>query len=68
MTLEKAHGPIAMHPDLGSGYNRNIVRMTLGTVMRGHGQQAVDHLIREYELEAKREIKPGIKFESAFKS
>ena len=68
MTLEKAHELIAMHSGLGSGYNRNAARMVLGEVMRDHGQQVVDDLIREYGLEAQWEIKPGTKFESAFKS
>jgi hypothetical protein len=68
MTLEKAHELVAMHSSLGSGYNRNACRMVLGEVMRDHGQQVVDNLIREYGLEAQWEIKPGTKFESAFKS
>ncbi len=68
MTLEKAHELIAMHSGLGSGYNRNAARMVLGEVMRDHGQQVVDQLIIEYGLEAQWEIKPGTKFESAFKS
>jgi len=68
MTLEKARELIAMHASLGSGYNRNAARMVLGEVMRDHGQLAVDALIREYGLEKQWEIKPGTKFESAFKS
>jgi hypothetical protein len=68
MTLEKAHELIAMHSSLGSGYNRNAAKMVLGEVMRDHGQAAVDSLIREYNLEAQWAIKPGTKFESAFKS
>jgi hypothetical protein len=68
MTLEKARELIAMHSSLGSGYNRNAARMVLGEVMRDHGQQAVDALIREFGLEQQWEIKPGTKFESAFKS
>jgi hypothetical protein len=68
MTLEKARELIAMHASLGSGYNRNAARMVLGEVMRDHGQQAVDALIRDYGLEKQWEIKPGTKFESAFKS
>ena len=68
MTLEKAHELIAMHSGLGSGYNRNAARMVLGEVMRDFGQQVVDDLIREYGLEKQWEIKPGTKFESAFKS
>ncbi len=67
MTLDKAHELIAMHVGLGSGYNRNTARLVLGEVMRDHGQQAVDQLIRDYGLEQKWGIKPGTHFESAFK-
>ena len=68
MTLEKAHELIAMHSSLGSGYNRNACRMVLGEVMRDFDQATVDSLIREYGLEEQWEIRPGTKFESAFKS
>ncbi len=68
MTLEKAHELIAMHISLGSGYNRNAAKMVLGEVMRDFGQATVDSLIREYDLENQWAIKPGTKFESAFKS
>ncbi|MCK4674899.1 MAG: hypothetical protein KAT61_03220 [Gammaproteobacteria bacterium] len=68
MTLEKAHELIAMHISLGSGYNRHAAKLVLGEVMRDFGQAAVDSLIREYDLENQWEIKPGTKFESAFKS
>jgi hypothetical protein len=67
MTLDKAHELIAMHVELGSGYNRNAARMVLGEVMRDYGQDAVDQLIRDYSLEQKWGIKPGTHFESAFK-
>ncbi|UCB54248.1 MAG: hypothetical protein JSW45_09855 [Thiotrichales bacterium] len=67
MTLEKANELIAMHVELGSGYNRNAARMVLGEVMRDHGQAAVDQLIREYGLDQKWGIQPGTHFESAFK-
>jgi hypothetical protein len=56
MTIEKARELIAMHADLGSGYNRNAARMVLGEVMR------------DYELEQRWEIKPGTHFKSAFKN
>jgi len=68
MTLEKARELIAMHVSLGSGYNQNAAKLVLGEVMRDHGQAAVDMLIREYDLENQWAIKPGTKFESAFKS
>jgi len=67
MTLDKARELIAMHVELGSGYNRNAARMVLGEVMRDYGQAAVDQLIRDYGLEQKWQIKPGTHFESAFK-
>lgn len=67
MTLDKAHELIAMHVELGSGYNRNAARMVLGEVMRDHGQGAVDQLIRDYGLEQKWGIKQGTHFVSAFK-
>jgi hypothetical protein len=68
MTLEKARELIAMHASLGSGYNQNAAKLVLGEVMRDHGQQAVNSLIREFDLENQWAIKPGTKFESAFKS
>ena len=68
MTLEKARELIAMNVSLGSGYNQNASKLVLGEVMRDHGQQAVDALIREFELETLWDIKPGTVFESAFKS
>ena len=68
MTLEKTRELIAMLSSLDSGYNRNAARMALGENMRDHGQVTVDLLIREYDLENQWEIKPGTKFESAFKS
>ncbi len=68
MTLDKARELISMHSSLGSGYNRNAARMVLGEIMRDHGQEAVDALIREFNLETQWEIKPGTKFVSAFKN
>lgn len=68
MTLEKARELIAMHAGLGSGYNRNAARMVLGEVMRDYGQQAVDQLIIEFDLEQQWKIKPGTVFTSEFKS
>lgn len=68
MTLEKARELIGMHVSLGSGYNQNAAKLVLGEVMRDHGQQAVDMLIREFDLESLWDIKPGTEFESAFKS
>lgn len=68
MTLEKTHELITMHADPGSGYNRNAARMVVAEVKRDFGQETVDALIREYDIEKQWKIKPGTKFESAFKS
>ena len=67
MTLEKARELIAMHVSLGSGYNRNAVKMVLGEVDRDHGQQAVDALIREYKLNEVWDFEEGMKFTSMYK-
>ena len=60
MTLDKARELISMHSGLGSGYNRNAARMVLGEVMRDHGQQAVDALIREFDLEKQWEDRKSV--------
>lgn len=52
MTLEKVHELIAMHIDLGCGYNRNTMKMVAGEVDRDLG------------LEEKWEIKTSTKFTS----
>jgi hypothetical protein len=57
-----------MHVNLGSGYNQNAAKLVLGEVMRDHGQEAVDALIREFDLETLWAIQPGTRFESAFKN
>jgi len=67
MTLDKARELLNTHVSLGSGYNRNAARLVLGEVMRVHGQQAVDNLIREFNLEPLWGIKPGTVFESQYK-
>ena len=73
MTLEKTHELIAIPVNAGSvnsgsGYNRNTCRMLSGRFMRNPSQQTVDVLIREHDLEKQWQLKPGTRFESAFKS
>jgi hypothetical protein len=67
MTLDKAREMLGTHVSLGSGYNRNAARLVLGEVQRDHGQQAVDRLIREFNMEELWGIKPGTVFESQYK-
>lgn len=52
MTLERARELVALQAQLAGGYNRNSVKLILGEVQRHHGQQAVDSLIREFDLTA----------------
>ena len=50
MTIDKAREMIALQVDLGSGYNRNAVRLILAEIQREYGQDASDDLIREFSL------------------
>jgi len=68
MTLEKSCELIATHFSLGRSCNRNAARTVSVEVVRKHGQQAVDSLIREYGLDKQWKINPGTESESAFKS
>ena len=51
MTLEKARQLLATQAGFGGGYNRHGARLILAEVQREHGQEAVDALIRELQLE-----------------
>ena len=62
MTLDNAREKIALQVSLGSGYNRNAVRLILGEINRVHGQEGVDGLIREFALEEVFGLKVGTVF------
>jgi len=62
MTLDKARELITMQKAFGSGYNRNAARLILAEVQREHGQQAVDQLIEELQLEEAFGLKAGMDF------
>jgi hypothetical protein len=51
VTLEKARQLLAVQAARGSGYNRNAARLILAEMQRGHGQDAVDGLIRKFDLD-----------------
>lgn len=51
MTLDKARKLIRVQLGFGGGYNRNAVRLILGEIQSEHGQNAVDQLIDELDLE-----------------
>ena len=63
MTLEHARELLKVQAGFGGSYNANSAKLILSEVMREHGQQAVDDLIRELELERIFGFKPGSRFE-----
>jgi len=63
MTLDQARDRIALHIEAGSGYNRHAARLVLAEVQREHGQQAVDPLILDLDLERIFDFRPGTAFE-----
>ncbi len=50
--LDKERQLLKVQADFGGFYNRNSARLILADVQREHGQQAVDQLIRTFDLEA----------------
>ena len=62
MTLERAHQLLAVQAGFGGPYNANSTKLILSEVMREHGQQSVDGLIRELKLEEIFGFKPGTVF------
>lgn len=62
MTLDKAKEMLRVQADLGGGYNRNAARLILAEIAKDHGQQAVDALIKEFDLETVFGLKAGTKF------
>jgi len=67
MTLDKAREMIETHVMMGSGYNRNATKMVLGELNKDEGQQAVDLIIREFQLDELWDFQPGTHFESVYK-
>ena len=62
MTLDKARELIRVQVSFGGGYNRNAVRLILAEISNEHGQQAVDRLIREFDLTEKFGLEEGMDF------
>ncbi len=59
MNLDKARELLTVQVTMGSGYNRNAAKLILAEVLREHGQQSVDGLIRELDLEQAFGFQPG---------
>lgn len=62
MTLDRARQLLETQAAFGGGYNRQGARLILVEVAREHGQEAVDGLIRQLELERVFGIIPGTPF------
>lgn len=62
LSLEKIRELLLVQAGTGGGYNRNAAMEMLAQVECGHGQQVVDELIREFDLESTFDFKPGRSF------
>lgn len=51
MTLDKARELLKVQADFGGFYNGNSAKLILSEVQKDHGQDAVDQLIRELNLD-----------------
>ncbi len=65
MTVDKARELLTNQVQVSSMYTRNGARLILAEVQREHGQQTVDALIRELDLENIFGFTPGTKFKGA---
>jgi hypothetical protein len=63
MTLDRAKQLLKVQADFGGFYNGNSAKLILSEVQREHGQDAVDQLIRELELDRIFGFEPGTRFE-----
>ncbi len=63
MTLDRARQLLKIQADFGSFYNANSAKLILSEVQKEHGQEAVDQLIRELELDRVFGFEPGTRFE-----
>jgi hypothetical protein len=51
MTLDRARQLLQVQVEFGGGYNRNGARLIMAEVVREHGQQAANQLIKEMRLD-----------------
>ncbi len=65
MTVDKARELLTNQAQVASMYTRNGARLILAEVQREHGQQTVDALIRELDLENIFAFAPGTEFKGA---
>jgi len=67
MTLEKAREIIADHVSIAGGYNQTATKIILGELQHDVGQQAVDQIILEFDLQSLWGFAPGTHFERMYK-
>ncbi len=65
MTVDKARELLTNQVQVSSMYTRNGARLILAEVQLEHGQQTVDTLIRELDLENIFGFTPGTEFKGA---
>jgi len=63
MTLAKAQETLDVQAGFGGFYNGNSAKLILSGVRRGHGQTAVDRLVRDLRLDTTFGFRPGTRFE-----
>jgi hypothetical protein len=63
MTLDRARQLLKVQADFGGFYNANSAKLILSEVQKEHGQDAVDGLIRELNLQQIFGFEPGTRFE-----
>lgn len=63
MTIDKARELLQVQAGFAGFYNGNAAKLILSEVCREHGQEAVDALIREVDLERIFGFEPGSRFE-----
>ncbi len=62
MTLERARQLLEVQAGFGGPYNANSAKLILSEVMRENGQDAVDGLVMELELDRIFGFTPGTRF------
>lgn len=62
MNLDKARELLRNQSQVAGGYTRNGAKLILAEVQKEHGQEAVDALITELELDKVFDFKPGTFF------
>ncbi len=63
MTIDRARQLLKVQADFGGFYNANSAKLILSEVQKEHGQDAVDSLIIELNLQRVFGFEPGTRFQ-----